>query len=125
METEKEIIMSKLLEVKRCQYCPHCIHESCWGNSDFVDSYGTGCSKAHRRFDNGVLPVQIPSWCPLPNAAHGEDSKSKSVMACNKLFAHALEQILRIIGHGHYEERLVIKQLAEYQVKETENGASR
>jgi len=40
----------------------------------------------------------------------------------NVLFAHALEQILRAVSHGQYEQQKVIRQLAEYQVKETENG---
>ena len=45
-----------------------------------------------------------------------------SVRETNVLFAHALEQILRAVSHGQYEQQKVIGQLAEYQVKETENG---
>ena len=45
-----------------------------------------------------------------------------SVRETNVLFAHALEQILRAVSHGQYEQQKVIRQLAEYQVKEAENG---
>ena len=101
--------MSKMVKIEFCEECKN------W------DHAGDRCCLVHRNII-GSEHLEIPDWCPLPDAAHGEDSRSKSVTACNKLFAHALEQILRIIGHGHYEERLVIKQLEEYQVKETENG---
>ena len=55
--------MSKIIEINHCRLCPYNI-----GNAAHY------CNKTQENIDLTTLEGAFPSWCPLKDLPHSEDS---------------------------------------------------